>query len=64
MQLPVTGGEKAPVSTVTHFHITRASVTLDSSATQDTEDAHNIVSFQVRITTIPSISDAELLTPG
>ena len=61
-QLPE--GKKAPVPSVTHFHITRASVTLDSSATQYTQDDRNIVSFQARITAIPSIIDVELLTPG
>lgn len=61
-QLPE--GKRAPVHTVTHFHIARASVKLDSSETEDTQDAHDIVSFQVRITTIPSINYTELLTLG
>lgn len=61
-QLPE-GKTQAP-PTVTHFHIARASVTLYTSETQDTQESYNIVCFHVRISRIPSINHAESLAPG
>ncbi|KAF8548636.1 HET-domain-containing protein [Imleria badia] len=39
---------KAQTPTVTHFHITRASVTLDTSETRDTQETHNVVCFHAK----------------